>query len=868
LANLHYENLPEVWRPDVEERVASWYFYPVRRFLKRAIQACYDKKAVLAWKPIEDPSKPDKELPEDSEATTSVSNEQEKSPATTGEPEEQHQEVWIQLEDPEGVEDVENVDDSTYQMFFDAYSVTDSITRQYIRVIDKDYKTASLCLDRLPSSPTIEVWANPYTLKRQQDALNALEIRPHPYHRPLMRLIERNDIVQWPPFHPRRLSEWYILTEDSRPGNDDQRRFVNIAMNTPDFAFLEGPPGSGKTTAICELILQLINEGKRILLCASTHVAVDNVLERLMYREEVIAVRIGDRSNVSAKARPFQLEERKATEKRELVDFLAKFEERSPSQDLLLEVLQRDDSEDNIVNLILDSANLVCGTTIGILQYPRLREGRRAEPLFDVLIVDEASKTTFPEFLVPALLARRWILSGDPRQLSPYVDQEEVASNLEHLLSEQDAGICLVCFEAMKRHTPFILANPPSDLLDYYQLQAEKLDLAVHQIENGKKRTRRDSDLMLLGADLIVGDLDAIKSMEEHLPVGSTVAYGNIDLPSLDRQSAYLNAHSDGGFRERGLKPAEQWAYELSWRLDRMHQLRIFPKQIEGLEEDMELLRPAWSDEEEKEDIDEATNLVRRIALPSIIELLQEGIARGTDETEGCPLTDGMHEDVLEERRVVIPYQHRMHPDISRFPRDHFYESDALKDPPNIEKDRSWSYPRYSKRAIWIEVEGWDRQNLNEREVDVLIRELKAFRKWAKSNPRRKFAGNSDLWEVAVLTPYRRQENEFRRRLRSIFRSGAYKTFRDKRTGVTVKLCTVDRFQGQEADVVFISLVRTRRPGFMDVPNRLNVAITRSRFQLVLVGKRSFYKRQSRSPLLKSLAEELPSTVDFRGGGR
>jgi len=54
----------------------------------------------------------------------------------------------------------------------------------------------------------------------------------------------------------------------------------------------------------------------------------------------------------------------------------------------------------------------------------------------------------------------------------------------------------------------------------------------------------------------------------------------------------------------------------------------------------------------------------------------------------------------------------------------------------------------------------------------------------------------------------------------------------------------------------------------MDVPNRLNVAITRPRFQLVLVGKRRFFKTQKASALLRSLAEELPSTVDFRGGGR
>ena len=43
---------------------------------------------------------------------------------------------------------------------------------------------------------------------------------------------------------------------------------------------LEGPPGSGKTTAILEFIYQATSIGKKVLLVASTHVAVDNVLEK------------------------------------------------------------------------------------------------------------------------------------------------------------------------------------------------------------------------------------------------------------------------------------------------------------------------------------------------------------------------------------------------------------------------------------------------------------------------------------------------------------------------------------------------------------------------------------------------------------
>lgn len=73
-----------------------------------------------------------------------------------------------------------------------------------------------------------------------------------------------------------------MLTDLDRGGTVEQRRFVEKALNTPNFMLLEGPPGSGKTTAICELILQMAEQGKRVLLCALTHMAVYNVLEKPM----------------------------------------------------------------------------------------------------------------------------------------------------------------------------------------------------------------------------------------------------------------------------------------------------------------------------------------------------------------------------------------------------------------------------------------------------------------------------------------------------------------------------------------------------------------------------------------------------------
>src|SRR5690606_5328836 len=71
---------------------------------------------------------------------------------------------------------------------------------------------------------------------------------------------------------------------------------------------------------------------------------------------------------------------------------------------------------------------------------------------------------------------------------------------------------------------------------------------------------------------------------------------------------------------------------------------------------------------------------------------------------------------------------------------------------------------------------------------------------------------------------------------------------------VEILLYTVDKFQGREADITFLSMVQTNRDGFMDNPNRLNVAITRARFQLVILGDYNYFSTKSKSEHLRDLA--------------
>jgi hypothetical protein len=657
-----------------------------------------------------------------------------------------------------------------------------------------------------------------------------------------------------------------VLSKLERQGTDQQRRFVEIALATPDFAILEGPPGSGKTTAICELVLQLAKAGKRVLLCASTHVAVDNVLERLMaahnlHRDLVIPVRIGDERNpnIAEGVRDWQLQRFLRTERRRL---LAMLEGRKPLSDAQLAL--RDElrqGETAIERLVLEAANLVCGTTIGILQHPDLkaRSRDRAEAAFDVLILDEASKTTFQEFLVPAMWAKRWVIVGDPKQLSPFVDEDAMASNIEACLPDgamRDA--CVDVFEAAKGGIIAVASDAESAHHAYFE-QAQARGVTCANV----------GDEGAPFAQIVVGSRAALEANLDRLPLD----VGIVRAPdgSLD----VLRRRAAAWWHVGKLRPDEprDWAQEVGWRLASSYELRWTKTQsqlgqrrtaTERLGEEINSLLPAVEGDD-RESVWQRVDQVRRVALPSLLESLQHGFERSSAQ-HGTALTDGIPADHLHRRHVLLAAQHRMHPEIAAFSSQHVYKGEALHTPVYLEAERQWSYGRYARRSVWQHCDGkttpW---NSNTEEVQMVRRELAKFDEWAATNPR----PDGRPWEVAVLTFYRGQERELRQELRRWsglhHARGRFLRGPKAQPYLAVDLCTVDRFQGHEADLVILSIAKSRATYFLESPNRWNVALTRARYQRVIVGNRHGFSRAS--GLLGELARD-PSWEQSRPEGQ
>ncbi|WP_240446790.1 C-terminal helicase domain-containing protein [Helicobacter pylori] len=89
------------------------------------------------------------------------------------------------------------------------------------------------------------------------------------------------------------------------------------------------------------------------------------------------------------------------------------------------------------------------------------------------------------------------------------------------------------------------------------------------------------------------------------------------------------------------------------------------------------------------------------------------------------------------------------------------------------------------------------------------------------------------LNQIGIITPYNAQK----RRLRSEVEKCDFKNFDE------LKIDTVDAFQGEEADIIIYSTVKTcGNLSFLLDSKRLNVAISRAKENLIFVGKKSFFE--------------------------
>ena len=222
--------------------------------------------------------------------------------------------------------------------------------------------------------------------------------------------------------------------------NESQQNAVRQSVCAEKVAVIHGPPGTGKTTTIVELVQQLLTKEKKVLICASSNNAVD-LLALLLDRVGVPVLRVGNLSRIDAELLHLSLEERMRShsdykfikktriEAEEAVKMAKKFkrsfgeQERAERNMMYKEAkeLRRwaRELEDRLRNAIIDDVRVICTTLIGAANK------QINEMEFASCIIDEASQALEPSCWNVMLRAKRSFLVGDHMQLPPVVKSKE-----------------------------------------------------------------------------------------------------------------------------------------------------------------------------------------------------------------------------------------------------------------------------------------------------------------------------------------------------------------------------------------------------------------------------------------------------------
>lgn len=192
---------------------------------------------------------------------------------------------------------------------------------------------------------------------------------------------------------------------------------------------------------------------------------------------------------------------------------------------------------------------------------------------------------------------------------------------------------------------------------------------------------------------------------------------------------------------------------------------------------------------------------------------------------------------------TLLTVQYRMNEQIMRFSSNWFYDG-RVESAPEVkyrgilDYDNPITWIDTSESGAKEEFVGESFGRINKIEAELTLDALKNY--FTKIGRQRIADEHID---VGVISPYRAQVQLLRRMVRKA------EFFKPYRGCITVN--TVDGFQGQERDIIVISLVRSNddgQIGFLSDLRRMNVAITRARMKLIIVGsvqtmtRHAFYK--------------------------
>ncbi|XP_069595432.1 DNA-binding protein SMUBP-2 [Ranitomeya imitator] len=313
-----------------------------------------------------------------------------------------------------------------------ATGIVSGITQKSISVAFDEANSETLNLGSEASYRLLKL-ANDVTYKRIKKALTALS----QYHcGPASDLID----VLFCSSQPNGIRPGPV--EFLNPSLDNsQKEAVVFSLNQREVAIIHGPPGTGKTTTVVEIMLQAVKQGLKVLCCAPSNVAVDNLVERLsVYKEKIL--RLGHPARLLESLQHHSLDAVLArsdnaqlvADIRKDIDLtfakMKKLQNRDEKSNFRSEIraLRKElrEREEAAMVETLKNANVILATTTGASLDGPLK--LLPDNYFDLVVIDECAQALEASCWIALLRAKKCVLAGDHKQLPPTIISHQAAA--------------------------------------------------------------------------------------------------------------------------------------------------------------------------------------------------------------------------------------------------------------------------------------------------------------------------------------------------------------------------------------------------------------------------------------------------------
>jgi len=653
------------------------------------------------------------------------------------------------------------------------------------------------------------------------------------------------------------------MEERNAKSNPSQREAIKAGMQTKDIALVLGPPGTGKTTVIVEWVLHFIKEKKKVLISSKNNKAVDNVFERIsQFREEeeyknLGMVRIGNVDKVQANVREFLPENQHARILSTITRSTGKGTEKTKKDILTIErvkseLLKIKEHSNEFFEVkrklsakyssLYEKGNVLTGLKKIIDSQKSEREKNFNEINSKRIYLEEAEKKGFLIKLITGFITRRvkkqyeelLLRVQDTKAYEKNVneynkkalefrceyDNEEFRMLKEEFLNVRERTFdkefkIEACFTLPMGDISYVLNESEEELISL----TEKIDLIARKLDNIKniigewEETVKDKDNGVL-SEILIGNASIVGAT--CIGINSNRFFRNVDFDvAIIDEAGQIQVH------------------DVIVPMSRAEKTLMLG--------DHKQIPPSVSEE-----------MLERCNNAHIgTELLKKSFFEYIFEQRRFP----------EKNKFMLDTQFRMPKEIADILSVKFYEGKYLSfekkvDMPSICPeiftrpfvliDTSDNAPSYRHEKMI------DGKCYNQCEIDIVTKLLEKMNV-GEGNP---MVG---LDEIGIITPYKRQAE--------MMRENVHKNFRLlSKTQVESMIATLDSFQGQERDMIIYSCTRSNEwnsIGFLSELRRINVAMSRCKKQLVLVGDFSFLTTCSSMSEDDFAPEEMETATGF-----